>query len=92
MTFTEYVGFYQLARSEGLVPRHQSDAYQALGQTVLDEAKTEGPDRPDRVAARGPAMLMIDQQPVAPVGLPPAVDIVAGAPRRPADRWTVTAR
>ena len=30
MTFTEYVGFYGLARSEGLVLRYLADAYQAL--------------------------------------------------------------
>ncbi|MGH3713338.1 MAG: DEAD/DEAH box helicase [Micromonosporaceae bacterium] len=41
MTFTEYVGFYQLARSEGLVLRYLADAYQALRRTVPDEAKTE---------------------------------------------------
>jgi superfamily II RNA helicase len=41
MTFTEYVGFYQLARSEGLVLRYLADAYKALRQTVPDEAKTE---------------------------------------------------
>ncbi len=41
MTFTEYVGFYGLSRSEGLVLRYLADAYKALKQTVPDEAKTE---------------------------------------------------
>ena len=41
LTFTEYVGFYGLARSEGLVLRYLADAYKALRQTVPDEAKTE---------------------------------------------------
>jgi superfamily II RNA helicase len=41
MTFTEYVGFYGLARSEGLVLRYLADAYQALRRTVPDDAKTE---------------------------------------------------
>ena len=41
MTFVEYVGFYELARSEGLVLRYLADAYKALRQTVPDEAKTE---------------------------------------------------
>ncbi len=41
MTFVEYVGHYQLARSEGLVLRYLADAYRALRQTVPDEAKTE---------------------------------------------------
>ena len=41
MTFTDYVSFYNLARSEGLVLRYLADAYKALRQTVPDEAKTE---------------------------------------------------
>jgi hypothetical protein len=41
MTFTEYVGFYQLARSEGLVLRYLADAYKALRQTVPESARTE---------------------------------------------------
>src|SRR5690606_4227913 len=41
MTFVEYISFYQLARSEGLVLRYLADAYRALRQTVPDEAKTE---------------------------------------------------
>ncbi len=41
MTFVEYVAFYSLARSEGLVLRYLADAYKALRQTVPDEARTE---------------------------------------------------
>jgi superfamily II RNA helicase len=41
MTFAEYVGHYNLARSEGLVLRYFTDAYKALNQTVPDDAKTE---------------------------------------------------
>ncbi|GAB3303196.1 DEAD/DEAH box helicase [Pseudoclavibacter terrae] len=41
MSFAEYVNFYQLMRSEGLVLRYLSDAYKATRQTVPDEAKTE---------------------------------------------------
>ena len=41
MTFVEYVGFYGLARSEGLVLRYLADAYKALRQTVPEEARTE---------------------------------------------------
>ncbi|WP_300602872.1 RNA helicase [Trebonia sp.] len=41
MTFTEFVHFYGLSRSEGLVLRYLADAYKALRQTVPDEAKTE---------------------------------------------------
>ncbi|UCR89496.1 DEAD/DEAH box helicase [Mycetocola spongiae] len=41
MTFTEYVGFYKIARSEGLVLRYLSDAYRAISQSVPDESKSE---------------------------------------------------
>ncbi|MEF3405404.1 DEAD/DEAH box helicase [Agromyces sp. CCNWLW203] len=41
MSFGEYVGFYQLARSEGLVLRYLSDAFRAIRQTVPTEAKNE---------------------------------------------------
>jgi superfamily II RNA helicase len=41
LTFTEYVAYYGLTRSEGLVLRYLADAYKALRQTVPDEAKTE---------------------------------------------------
>jgi superfamily II RNA helicase len=41
MTFPEYVQFYSLSRSEGIVLRYLADAYKALRQTVPDEAKTE---------------------------------------------------
>jgi superfamily II RNA helicase len=41
MSFTEYVSFYSLSRSEGLVLRYLADAYKALRQTVPEEARTE---------------------------------------------------
>ena len=41
MTFADFIGYYKLARSEGLVLRYLSDAYRAIRQTVPDEAKTE---------------------------------------------------
>ncbi len=41
MTFVEYVAFYGLTRSEGLVLRYLADAYRALRQTVPEEARTE---------------------------------------------------
>lgn len=41
MTFNDYIGFYKLNRSEGLVLRYLSDAYRATRQTIPDEAKTE---------------------------------------------------
>jgi superfamily II RNA helicase len=41
MNFVEYVSFYGLARSEGLVLRYLADTYKALRQTVPDLARTE---------------------------------------------------
>ncbi|WP_088317973.1 RNA helicase [Kineosporia sp. R_H_3] len=41
MSFTEYVAFYGLARTEGLVLRYLADAYKALRQTVPETARTE---------------------------------------------------
>ena len=41
MTFVEYVSYYSLSRSEGLVLRYLADAYRALRQSVPEEAKTE---------------------------------------------------
>lgn len=41
MTFSEYIAYYQLARSEGLVLRYLSDAYRAARQTIPDTAKTD---------------------------------------------------
>jgi superfamily II RNA helicase len=41
LTFPEFVAYYGLARSEGLVLRYLAEAYKALRQTVPDEAKTE---------------------------------------------------
>ncbi|MFN8075168.1 MAG: DUF3516 domain-containing protein [Kineosporiaceae bacterium] len=41
MSFGEFVGYYGLARGEGLVLRYLADAFRALRQTVPDEAKTE---------------------------------------------------
>ena len=41
MTFAEYVAFYGLTRSEGLVLRYLGDAYRALRQTVPDSVRTD---------------------------------------------------
>ena len=42
MTFTEYVSFYGLTRSEGTLLRYLTDAYRALRSSVPDSASTEG--------------------------------------------------
>ncbi|MCC9053801.1 DUF3516 domain-containing protein [Microbacterium sp. F2E] len=41
MSFAEFVSFYQLQRSEGLVLRYLSDAYRAIRQTVPADARTD---------------------------------------------------
>jgi len=41
MNFGEFVQFYGLARSEGIVLRYLADCFKALRQTVPDNAKTE---------------------------------------------------
>ncbi|GAA0723598.1 DUF3516 domain-containing protein [Dactylosporangium roseum] len=41
MTFVEYVNFYSLPRSEGLVLRYLADAFKALRQTVPEDARTD---------------------------------------------------
>src|SRR5512139_413365 len=41
MTFAEYVAFYGLARSEGMVLRYLGDTYKALRQTVPDSMKDD---------------------------------------------------
>jgi superfamily II RNA helicase len=58
MTFVEYVGFYGLARSEGLVLRYLADAYKALDRTVPDEARTE--ELEDVVAWLGELVRQVD--------------------------------
>ncbi|OIQ80160.1 ski2-like helicase [mine drainage metagenome] len=41
MTFPEYVSFYGLDRTEGVLLRYLADAYRALRQSVTEEARTE---------------------------------------------------
>jgi|SRR5579875_1182619 len=41
MSFSEYVAYYGVSRSEGLLLRYLSDAYKALVQSVPESSKTE---------------------------------------------------
>ncbi|WP_412163262.1 DEAD/DEAH box helicase [Curtobacterium flaccumfaciens] len=41
MTFGDFVRFYQLTRSEGLVLRYLSDAYRTMRQTIAEEQRTQ---------------------------------------------------
>lgn len=58
MTFVEYVGFYSLARSEGLVLRYLADAFRALRQTVPEDARTE--DLSDLIEWLGELVRQVD--------------------------------
>ena len=58
MTFVEYVGYYQLARSEGLVLRYLADAYRALRRTVPSHARTE--DVEDLISWLGELVRQVD--------------------------------
>ncbi len=58
MTFVEYVSFYGLSRSEGLVLRYLADAYKALRQTVPDQARTE--DLADLIEWLGELVRQVD--------------------------------
>jgi len=41
MSFGEYVAYYKIARSEGVVLRYLSDAYRAASQTIPEDLKNE---------------------------------------------------
>ncbi|WP_408630131.1 DEAD/DEAH box helicase [Actinomycetospora lemnae] len=58
MTFTEYVSYYKIARSEGLVLRYLTDAFRALRQTIPEAARTE--DLDDLVAWLGELVRQTD--------------------------------
>jgi superfamily II RNA helicase len=58
MTFTEYVAYYQLARTEGIVLRYLASAYKALQQTVPDSVKTE--DLQDLIEWLGELVRQVD--------------------------------
>ncbi|HTP17686.1 MAG TPA: DUF3516 domain-containing protein [Streptosporangiaceae bacterium] len=58
MTFVQYVGYYGLSRSEGLVLRYLADAYKALRQTVPEEARTE--DLADLIEWLGELVRQVD--------------------------------
>ncbi len=58
MNFGEYVQFYSLARSEGIVLRYLADAYRALRQTVPPNALSE--DLSDLIAWLGELVRQVD--------------------------------
>ncbi|MFI9024378.1 DEAD/DEAH box helicase [Streptomyces sp. NPDC053560] len=58
MTFTEFVSFYELARTEGIVLRYLASAYKALDHTVPDDLKSE--DFEDIIAWLGEMVRQVD--------------------------------
>ncbi|MGI6879033.1 DEAD/DEAH box helicase [Microbacterium sp. gxy059] len=58
MTFAEFVQWYQLGRSEGLVLRYLSDAFRTIRQTVPPEART--PELEDIVEWLGEMVRQVD--------------------------------
>jgi superfamily II RNA helicase len=88
MTFNDYIGFYKLNRSEGLVLRYLSDAYKAARQTIPDEAKTE--ELLDLIEWLGELVRQVDsslldewEQLINPVALKDGAAIEASTPVRP---------
>ncbi len=58
MTFSEFVSFYELARTEGIVLRYLAGAYKALDHTVPDDRKSE--DFEDLTAWLGELVRQVD--------------------------------
>ncbi len=58
MTFSEFVSFYELARTEGIVLRYLASAYKALEHTVPDDLKSE--DFEDITAWLGELVRQVD--------------------------------
>ncbi|RZS86820.1 helicase-like protein [Motilibacter rhizosphaerae] len=80
MTFTEYVGYYGLARSEGLVLRYLADAYKALRRTVPEDART--PEVEDLTEWLGELVRQVDSSLLDEwERLANPVDDVPGSPR-----------
>jgi superfamily II RNA helicase len=58
MTFSEFVSYYELARTEGIVLRYLASAYKALEHTVPDDLKSE--DFQDLTAWLGELVRQVD--------------------------------
>lgn len=87
MSFSEYVQFYSLARSEGVLLRYLTDAYKALRQTVPQDALRE--DLEDLIEWLGEMIRQIDsslldewEELANGVLHEPAADILPPAPER----------
>jgi superfamily II RNA helicase len=86
MTFAEYVAFYGLSRSEGLVLRYLGDAYRALRQTVPDSVRT--PELDDIIEWLGTVVRQTDSslleewEQISDPSRPPSHDVVPPAAER----------
>jgi hypothetical protein len=58
MTFSEFVSYYELSRTEGIVLRYLASAYKALDHTVPDDLKSE--DFQDLTAWLGELVRQVD--------------------------------
>ncbi|KQR91669.1 MAG: DUF3516 domain-containing protein [Microbacterium ginsengisoli] len=94
-SFAEFVSWYQLGRSEGLVLRYLSDAYRAIRQTVPADARTE--QLLDVIAWLGELVRQIDsslvdewEQLVNPTGDPDAPVVPPAPPSVVANRRAFT--
>ncbi|MEV6315317.1 DUF3516 domain-containing protein [Streptomyces sp. NPDC051776] len=58
MSFSEFVTFYELARTEGIVLRYLANAYKALEHTIPDDLKTD--DLQDLIAWLGEMVRQVD--------------------------------
>nr|WP_200938395.1 DEAD/DEAH box helicase [Curtobacterium sp. Leaf183] len=58
MTFGDFVRFYQLTRSEGLVLRYLSDAYRTMRQTIAEDQRT--PELDDLIEWLGELVRQVD--------------------------------
>jgi superfamily II RNA helicase len=95
MTFVEYVSFYGLSRSEGLVLRYLADAYKGLRQTVPEEARTE--ELADLIEWLGELVRQVDSSLIDEweklrSGVGGAVDVVPPAVTRNVRAFRVLAR
>ena len=68
MGFTDFVGRYGIARSEGLLLRYLGDAYRTLRQTVPDEHRP--PELDDLIEWLGETVRQTDSSPPRRVGGP----------------------
>ncbi len=58
LSFTEFVSFYELARTEGIVLRYLASAYKTLDHTVPDDLKSD--DLEDLIAWLGEMVRQVD--------------------------------